>query len=100
MPGRPFIGSEGERGGQASERNRRRRLCITMAMKTTVLKGIGRGVMRGGALAIMGAEGGRAPGGSSAREPSAAASWLSSRRRKMKGWDPRVSEGEGRAGPS
>jgi hypothetical protein len=33
------------------------------------------------------------------REPAAAA-WPSGRRRKMKGWGPRVSEGEGRAGPS
>jgi hypothetical protein len=29
----------------------------------------------------------------------AAALWPSGRRRKMKGWGPRISEGEGRAGP-
>jgi hypothetical protein len=45
------------------------------------------------------AEGGGASGGGSIREP-AVASWPSGRRRKTKGWGPRVSEGEGRAGLS
>jgi hypothetical protein len=33
-------------------------------------------------------------------EPVTAASWLSGRRWKTKGWGSRVREGEGRAGPS
>jgi hypothetical protein len=39
MPGRPFIGSEGERGGWASERNGRRWWCAIMAMKVVVSEG-------------------------------------------------------------
>jgi hypothetical protein len=57
---------------------------------------------QGGASAVTGAEGGGAPGGRSARAPMVASSWPSGRRRKTKGWVPRVSEGEGDgwAGPS
>jgi hypothetical protein len=39
MLGHPFIGSEGERGGRASERNRRQWWCAIMAMKVAVSKG-------------------------------------------------------------
>jgi hypothetical protein len=42
-------------------------------VKRPFREGIDQGVMRGGASAILGVEGGGAPGGSSAREPVAAA---------------------------
>jgi hypothetical protein len=38
MLGSPFIGSEGERGGQAAERNRRRRWCAIMALKAAIFR--------------------------------------------------------------
>jgi hypothetical protein len=68
MPTHPFIGLEGERGGQASERNGRRMWCAIMVMKAAVSVGNWVGSDEGGsALAIMGAERGGAPGGGSAR---------------------------------
>jgi hypothetical protein len=39
MPGCPLIGSEGERGGWASERNGWRRWCAIMVMKAAILEG-------------------------------------------------------------
>jgi hypothetical protein len=69
MPGHPFIGSEGERGGRVSERNERRRWCAIMAMKVAVLEGDQPGSDEGGggAPAFMGVEeafglGRKAPG--------------------------------------
>jgi hypothetical protein len=63
----PFIGSEGERGGRASEMNGRRRWCTIMVMKAAVSEGDRAGSDEGeSALAIMAVEGGGAPGGGSA----------------------------------
>jgi hypothetical protein len=39
IPGHPFIGSEGERGGRTVERNGRRQWCAIMAMKAAVSEG-------------------------------------------------------------
>jgi hypothetical protein len=39
MPGHPFIGSEGERGGWASERNGQRRWRVIMVMKAAIFEG-------------------------------------------------------------
>jgi hypothetical protein len=65
--GRPFIGSERERGGRASERNGRRRWCAILVMKVAILEGDQTGSDEGGsALAVMGVEGGGAPRGGSA----------------------------------
>jgi hypothetical protein len=39
MPGHPFIGLEGERGGRVSESNERRRWCAIMVMEAAVSEG-------------------------------------------------------------
>jgi hypothetical protein len=59
MPGCSFIGSNGEWGDQASERNGRRRWCTIMAMKAAVSEGDRARSDEGGrsALAVTGAEG-------------------------------------------
>jgi hypothetical protein len=60
MPGRPFIGLEGERGGWVTEGNRRRRWSAMMMVEAVISGGdrSGRwwGVKRGSAPAISGAE--------------------------------------------
>jgi hypothetical protein len=98
----PFIGLEGERGGRASEMNGGRRWCTIMVMKAAVSEGDRAGSDEGGECSgHYGSGRGRGAGRwQRTCETAAAASWLSGRRRKMKGWGPRVSEGEGRAGPS
>jgi hypothetical protein len=39
IPGRPFIGSEGERGGRASEGNGQRQWCAIMVVEVDILGG-------------------------------------------------------------
>jgi hypothetical protein len=72
-----------------------------MAMKAAILEGDRPGCDEGGCSGHYGS--GR--GGGTGRlqrtcESAAVASWSSSQRRKMKGWGPRESEGEGWAGSS
>jgi hypothetical protein len=62
MLGRTFIGLEGERGGQVMEGNERQWWCPIMVVEVAVSGGDrpGRwGVMSGGALVVLGVEGGR-----------------------------------------
>jgi hypothetical protein len=67
MSGCPFIGSEGERGGWASEGNGWCRWCTIMVVEAAVSggdrPGWSWGVMRGGAPAVTGAEGASGGGG-------------------------------------
>jgi hypothetical protein len=85
--GCPFIGLKGERGSRALERNGQWRWCTIMVMKTAISEGDRPGSDEGGALAVMGAEGGGAPGGGSVCA-SQMATWPSGRRRKTKGLGP------------
>jgi hypothetical protein len=91
MLGRPFIGSEGEQGGRAPERNGQWQWCAIMVMKAAVSEGDQPswwwGVMRGGPPTVTGAE--AVPGGNvCAREVAAAVVGLGS---KMTGRGPPVS---------
>jgi hypothetical protein len=64
----PFIGAEGEGGDRTVEGNDRRRWSAMMVVEAAVSRGDRPGSDEGGgASAILGAEGGRAPGGDSAR---------------------------------
>jgi hypothetical protein len=65
----PFIGAEGEGGDQTVEGNGHRRWSVMMVVEAVVSGGdwLGSDEGGGGALAILGAEGGGAPGGDSAR---------------------------------
>jgi hypothetical protein len=77
MSGCPFIGSEGEQGGRASEGNRRWQWCTIMVADAAVSGGYRPGwwwgVMRGGAPTVTGVEG--APGGG-ARMHARRCQWL------------------------
>jgi hypothetical protein len=107
MPGHPFIGLVGERGGRATDRNMRQRWCTMMLVEATISGGDqpGRwwGVMRGGCSGRF-----RSRGGGTGRQHAHMHArrwwrrWPFNLGRKTTGRGPRVSERGwgGRAGPA
>jgi hypothetical protein len=85
MPGLPFIGSEGDRGGRASERNGRRRWCAIMAMKAVVSEGDQPRSDEGVCSDHYKSGRGRGTGKRQRARESVTAAWPSGRRRKGKG---------------
>jgi hypothetical protein len=94
MPGRPFIGSEGERGHRASEGNGQWRWCTIMVVEVAVSGGDRPewwwGAIRGGARSVTGAKG--LPRGGDARACEAVMAGSVGLGRKMTGRGPRVCE--------
>jgi hypothetical protein len=80
----------------------RQRWCAIMAMKAVVSEGDRTGSDEGGGMLrpLLERKGKGNERLQCTREPTVVVSWLSGRRRKKKGWCPRVSEGEGWVGLS
>jgi hypothetical protein len=91
----PFIGAEGVRDGQTMEGNDRQQWSTMKVVEAAVSRGISRVMMKwgSGALTILGAEGGGAPGGGTRACEAAVA--------VPAGWPGRNTVGRGRlAGPA